>query len=391
MFMLAKDLNRWLVEPCVRNACVEPCRCGMVKDVGTDGQPMPLFTPGKSASTDTYDPLGLPALPSRCKQYRYYMNKGFKDEDEPAYPLRAYMDTHALAEHYNHPYWITYQEWCEDYGKKYQEKGKAKDTRVNRYREEQAYAYDFDRDVTYLSEIPIGDFIFTKTIPGRFGLEPPVSKKRLMDDPSDNLFIHNYYRYYFYPTEKTWPGALMVNPWHEAAVDHWIKTKFNNEPYVVFQWRHEFATPEQLPWCAQNLYNAAAVLPQVSNTTSRVALLIDMPPPGEGGHFWVDNIPDEQGVRTKVVQWFLDRKFWFYDADHPQIDSGILAIRDYLVGRKAALYVTCSGNNPNNVCHICFKPGSNYADKIVHARNQDGKKSTINWMDLPTDTAFRIP
>lgn len=383
MFMLAKKTNRWLIEPCVRNACVEPCRCGQVVD---DAVSMPPFNPSRAAAGE--DPLGLPSLNARCKQYRFNWDNGFKpDQPEPAYPLRAYFDIEDLKERI-WPYVISYNEWCTSYNATGGPDGghAVRDEKFpSLWRADTVYSYDFDADPSGASKRPIGDFVFSKALPGRAGnpgKSPAQSLEMLMNDDSNIIFILNYYRHFLFGDTGATPK---LNPWHEAAVDYWLTQKYGQEPYLVFQWRHEFAEKEIIPWCAETFYrwvNKAVPNVLVNKTdsdagghTSRAAILVDMPPPGQTGHFWVDNHQDQSGVRTETVKWFMDHGFSFYDADRPKIDSGILAIRDYLVAVKAHTYLALAGAHEDESIRKCSKPGSNYISRIVADRRRRGRDS----------------
>jgi hypothetical protein len=56
------QLNRVFVEPCVRNGCLEPCRCAAIKPV----TPWSEAAAAAAAAADE-DPLMLPFLPDWCK------------------------------------------------------------------------------------------------------------------------------------------------------------------------------------------------------------------------------------------------------------------------------------------------------------------------------------
>ena len=50
--LLAKSLNRTWVEPCIRNGCLEPCRCDALPDMPTEYDPAATPDPAsRSAAT----------------------------------------------------------------------------------------------------------------------------------------------------------------------------------------------------------------------------------------------------------------------------------------------------------------------------------------------------
>lgn len=378
MFHLAKRTNRWLVEPCIRNACIEPCRCGLVLD------DIPPFDQARADRGE--DPLALPALPAQCKLYMtQYWNYNGTDPMQYAYPIRALFDIDDLKRTI-WPHVIPYNQWCKEYAKtaKPLVHPDGKFANFGIWEEEKGYYFDFGVN---RYDVPIGDFWFRNAIHGR---TPDVLSglKVLMEDPADRVFLWFWYRG---PVLSPVDYTPKLNPWHEAAINRWIKDKFEGDKYVTFQWRHEFAEPPKVPWCADHLIRAAKVLPEVNPQKSRTALLIDMPPPGQKLHFWVDNFQDDNAhhVKTQTVVRFIEEGFRFYDAENPNIESSILAARDYLIARKADLYIHCAAYS-SNVCFYCTKGGSNYISRIERDRRIDGKGTFTQWYSLPNMTDVHL-
>ncbi len=56
---VAARLGRVLVEPCVRNGCLEPCRYGLVESLDSDA--------AARRGRDPLDPLDLPYIPFACE------------------------------------------------------------------------------------------------------------------------------------------------------------------------------------------------------------------------------------------------------------------------------------------------------------------------------------
>ena len=103
---LAVRLNRSWVEPCVRNGCIEPCRCGRIR-------PVAAWSPaaGGAAAGAGVDPGVLPRIADGCKL-------DLPPRDTPldyiaeAYPLSAYVDVAAIAAEYAPGTVVSYAEWC---------------------------------------------------------------------------------------------------------------------------------------------------------------------------------------------------------------------------------------------------------------------------------------
>ena len=100
---LAKQLNRSLVEPCVRNGCLEPCRCGAVDMVDVDAS-----TPG--AFANGADPLDLPHIDYICEPHTPAQLKA--TTPGRSYPLRTYINMAALGDITGWSHVVGYEEWC---------------------------------------------------------------------------------------------------------------------------------------------------------------------------------------------------------------------------------------------------------------------------------------
>jgi hypothetical protein len=81
-----------------------------------------------------------------------------------------------------------------------------------------------------------------------------------------------------------------------------------------------------------------------------------------------------------------------YDDDHPAVDGGVLAIRDYLLARDAATYVTCAGGGGGSAgggggaggwtdaeCRACTRADSPYVESILAVRRARGRHSITSW------------
>jgi hypothetical protein len=261
----------------------------------------------------------------------------------------------------------------------------------------------------------MGDFIFEAHDHARGG-SPADALARLQADGSRALFVHNYYRSFLFGLFYTHPAV--PSPWHARAMSRWVAATFNpsssssstsasspaspHDKWVVFQWRHEFARAEDLGWCASRLLEAAQALPQVDPARPRAALNADLPPPGRNASVWGDNDymaePDRaaalHAARSGAAATLMAGGMSMYDAAHTTTDSGVLAIRAYLLGVMADAFVSCAGNvaSTDDVCKRCFKPGSNYIDRIVRDRALAGRaagSSSMRWMDAGRDAGVR--
>lgn len=106
-------------------------------------------------------------------------------------------------------------------------------------------------------------------------------------------------------------------------------------------------------------------------------------------------------TRRKALRLFLRssglRK---YDEDHPAVDAGVLSIRDYLLARDAAHYVTChggakpapgqqlaSGRWTDAECRACARTDSPYVEALIAVRKSKGKGAITSWFTGDADSA----
>jgi hypothetical protein len=82
-----------------------------------------------------------------------------------------------------------------------------------------------------------------------------------------------------------------------------------------------------------------------------------------------------------------------YDADHPGLDAGVLAIREWLLARDARHYVTCHAaaaaaaaggarGTPGWLdaeCRACARVSSPYVAAVLAVRAAQGRRSVTSW------------
>lgn len=235
-------LNRTWVEPCVRNGCIEPCRCGAIR-------PVPRWSEEAEAAALAAgsDPLLLPYINARCK-----LDLGAREMADDyvgeTYPLSAYLDLDAIAEVVGGQHLISYSDWCAAYNSTHGAAADGVDASLTasggavrevephfkRWKEDHAYTYDMQTN--YLREdhpVAVGDFWFKFHKIGRV----QGSLDLLKNDPRRNVYIYHFFRgvwgqpYSF----RTVP----INRWHVAAVNRFVREQLGGKPTVAFHWRSE--------------------------------------------------------------------------------------------------------------------------------------------------------
>ena len=182
MLDLARTLNRSFVEPCVRNSCLEPCRCGAVHDVRVHDADLGQFDEGK-------DPLNLKFDPYPCEPYTGHM----RAQVGWSWPLSVYLDMAALKAYY--PHIVRYQDWCDNV--------MSKDTSVDVMEKDKrwivtqgAFCGELHEHWCDMGQTKlIGDFYFEKFEFGRPGTVPDTGMMdRLHNEPYHTIFYYGYYR-----------------------------------------------------------------------------------------------------------------------------------------------------------------------------------------------------
>ena len=379
---LAKDLGRTLVEPCVRNGCLEPCRCGAVRPVPDvhEGNVDALFANGA-------DPLDLPYISYPCEPY----TASAYERVGGAYPLSAYLDLRGLRKVW--PHIVTYDDWCE--------KVIRPDTTIatepthGRWIIRNGYCGEMHWHDCWASLAPrtIGDFRIMNFSFGREGT-PDKMRDRLRKDTDTTIMFFYAYRRYF--NGGNIPN-VPFNPGHIKAARNFLDATFGTAPLAVFHWRSEHVDEEMLEPCAHTLGKLFDGLSWPETPSGYRALLMsDMPAPNNNAILWHTYVGAKIRFQHAAMQVMLDEgKMVKYDYVHNATDTGVLMIRDFLFAQMADAYYTCQGTFLDD-CHGCFRSASNFVGRIMNTRREKGlpvhdKIWALTQKDLPTTAGKRNP
>ena len=73
-----------------------------------------------------------------------------------------------------------------------------------------------------------------------------------------------------------------------------------------------------------------------------------------------------------------DARLLKYDSLYNDTDTGVLMIRDFLIGLYADQYITCQGDFIEE-CLGCFRSNSNFIVRLVSERRRYLKRFMMNW------------
>jgi len=370
-------LNRTWVEPCVRNGCIEPCRCGYIREV-------PRWTQAAedAALAQGRDPGMLPYINDKCK-----LDLGQRDKPNDyvaeAYPLSAYLDMEAIAAEYDPGRIVTYSSWCHEFNRTMQPA-----VRPEFKRWIWPVGYNFDMATQYIDPafpVAVGDMWFARQAVGRAGRSRESAMAQLASDASPNLFMFHFYRamfanYYSFP-------AVPINRWHVAAVRRYVEQELGGHPFVAFHWRSEQVDGKLIVPCSSEIAGiASAALPRfVSPARPKAVLVSDMPAPGNPNRMWNDYVGGEDEARHTAMGNMLAAGFRKYDAHvvgmGQLVDAGVLSLRDFLLSVTADWYVTCQGDHWKD-CHGCFRSGSNIVTRISKERQRRNLPFSHHWFEI---------
>ena len=404
MLDLARSLNRSFVEPCVRNSCLEPCRCGAVVPVPVGDGELGQFEAG-------LDPLDLPWIDYPCEPD----TDGMKRFVGAAYPLSAYLDLAVLRAYY--PHIVPYQAWCE----------RVAPASFNETSRDGRWVV---RGGSYCGELQlhwcelrahavfpkvIGDFQLVKPVWGRPGVDASDEASimgTLSADASTTLFYFGYYRGYF-PSPRRGHN-VPFHPGHHRAVQAWIRAHFGTAPLTALHWRSEHVDADMLEPCAEQLagvLDALAWPPTPSG--ARGVLLADMPAPNNVHLMWhtyeSSNDTSRHGAMATLMRGAGGGeggaggggggggsggggggRLLKYDEVHNNTDTGVLMIRDFLIGVYADSYITCQGDFVED-CNGCFRSNSNFVQRLMAVRKEHERSSHQRWFAIDQRDVPRAP
>jgi hypothetical protein len=392
---LAVKLNRVWVEPCVRNGCIEPCRCGRIRKVTRWTEELEAELDKTEAEDGVFvDPGMLPYIPDKCK-----LDIPPKDRPDDyvadAYPMSAYIDLEAIASEYDDGRIMSYEEWCTGF----QQTWKPLEVEPKTKRWKYPKGYNFDMQTRYIvpeHPMAVGDFYFVKQAVGREPLKLEDGSEikgleLLKFDKSPHMFLFSYYRaafslYYQYP-------AVPVGRWHQRAVKRFVDTQLSGPPFVAFHWRSEQVDPKQIYPCSKELVTISnAALPGFVNDEKPKAVLVsDMPAPSNPNRMWNDYVGGEDTDKHKAMGWMLTHGFRKYDSyaigeSKKLVDAGVLSLRDFLLSVTADWYISCQGDHWKD-CHGCFRSGSNIVTRIYKERERRKIPFTLAWFRITYENA----
>ena len=367
---LAKELNRTWVEPCVRNGCIEPCRCGAVR-------PVVAWRAARAASARAggADPGALPRVDADCRLDDGNRRGTAVDFVGETYPLSAYIAVDARLRGLGAaaPAAVSYEAWCAAYAA---EERPATEPAHRRWHAPHGYNFhlqgkDSDAPRAY------GDFVFARSTSGRRAQSTPADAlARLAADAAPSLFLFSFYRGVFAEI-FSYPAAPVAR-WHRAAAAAFARGPLAGPPYAAFHWRSEQAPASGFAACAATIADiAAAALAPVPASRPLAAIVADMPAPANPSRMWAEYRDDGADLQRAAMAHLLGRGFAKYDAallaasNGTLVDAGVLSLRDFLIAVGADWYVTCQGRH-NEDCRACFRAGSNIVQRIRLARNARG-------------------
>lgn len=256
--------------------------------------------------------------------------------------------------------------------------------------------------------------------------------KHLRADGTRSVFLFNVWRGAFDPVD-TYDQLPPFNPVHAAAVTAWLARSIAPDPafpgaaargfgrYVAWQWRSETVKQDiHFKACAIKLAMVAKeAMRPLKRDRARAALLkgnvsiaalqskggfdtrkgngppaprvsvlvADIPAPNNRCRLWGQYEQSFDGMAQRAVAKMMAPSVGMlkYDGDHPGLDAGVLAIRDFLVALEADWFVTCRGRNGAE-CLGCFRATSYFSKKLGDMRAARGKGSLFNWFGVaPND------
>ena len=209
------------------------------------------------------------------------------------------------------------------------------------------------------------------------------------------LFVVGWMRQQIAPSDAPLPR---FNPLHYTAVRLWVNSLVGVPgDYAAFQWRSEEVPPGRLDSCAATLARQVhGIFPSLIN---RSFLVTDMAGPANPCLSWRTYKGGGDAQRRSAVARLLGLGMRKYDVTHAALDSGVLAIRDYILAAEARWYVTCAPGGDEEstdaagardadstrvrtaMCRYCSRYHSSFVRRVIAARAGSGG-TMLNWAGM---------
>ena len=442
MLYLAKLTGRVLVEPCVAGGQLLPCSPGRVV-------PVPESTDDTDAPITAFtDPLNVPAFQEHCSS-NGEAGKAITHRKGHSYPLRLYMDLRVLREAV--PI-VSFDEWAACELGRPRGGGKNTPPRDVRWQDgaiiaEHGYCvlrpgappnefkqcqrtgrYRFNRIWRPPRELPVdpslpppaaamrrklllttgsSGLVSTSTASSASGASAGARPRdkagymlryfrdTLLEDTRANMFIFAVWRGSF-RAYGTFQRTPRFNNIHRAAVHAWLTERLDptsDGHYATFQWRSEEVPNKMMLPCAQLMATKARPLVKklARSNKAGAVLVADVPAANNPCRMWrvYSGSSSEGGARREALDTLTDMGMVKYDEDHPGVDSGVLSIRDWILGLDAKWYVTCHGDD--DACRQCFRANSKFIRRVIASREKAGRVSFTNWFDVTMGQLMSAP
>lgn len=403
---VARDTSRTLVEPCVSNGWLLPCRWHGVTR-------LPNGTAVARAIANGEDPLALMRSSVSCPGAG--SNSSMPPSAAPL-PLSAYFDWDDLVANWSLSPMIRYHEW--EALRVAPRSAASDDVRyAGLLRLTQhgliktgipiVMARSHDCESTGAA-VDVGGYAFTaEACPERAaaridGVRAVVSatlRSPPFDDAID-VFASSWMRVYGNALESEAAPLPRFHTAHYAAARAWVSSAVRggdaDTRYAVLQWRSVKRSAADVEWCASRLMDVVPSL-QLSelgivNATSppatRLVLVADLPSPSNLCGIWDHRTGSDAASRQVAAQRFADAGYRKYDADNWRLDAGIVSIRDAALAAEAEWYFGCSDaldiaagvaaakRYRSATCVRCYWP-STYVAQVVLRRSAAGRPSNV--------------
>jgi hypothetical protein len=411
---LAADLDRILVEPCVKNSVIVPCRCGqVVSDIPTSVQRMSSYgsedqnpRDGKvlmSSSACLLEDTRFPALPERYEAKQ--------DSDWLAFPLHAYMDIEFV--HAKYPgRMISHEDFC---AKRKPMPGMLAATYCGsppRGRHLSPSCPQSGGDFQFSSVIPLVGSLLQDELDALInvrdegaaeGFVPALAgamKAQLSEDRSQVVVLSGY-RAYMYPVDER-IESVPFNSVHECAAKEFIAETHKGRTYFALHWDTDKINADYVStWrCGSTIPNIVrrlmAVVPPDHNSNGaegRFSILSDAQMGSRSMIPWYNDLQDKRNQATGTMRRIMEETASVkVDDKFPELDGGIWGIRDLYIGIFSEVYATCLGDMILD-CRSCMDGTSRFDRYVIEKRKAMNKMSntfTNIFNMIPDDLVTRL-